>query len=114
MHCNCISQAILPRISLNFNLTMDELQTHFVFIDRLPHSDYLRLLSFSDVFLTTFPFGAGITSSDAISVSVPLVVYPQGVNVLSISYQQIIELGRHEESLPIRDMLADSISDYGK
>jgi hypothetical protein len=42
------------------------------------------------VFLNPFPFGAGITSSDAISVCVPIVVLPTHTAVLQLALAQVV------------------------
>ena len=41
------------------------------------------------VFLNTFPFGTGITSSEAIAVCIPVIVYPEETSVLHFSLAQI-------------------------
>lgn len=83
---------------------------HVIGIPRLSHDQYLRLLALSDVFLSPFPFGAGITSSDAISVCLPLVVFPEAVSVLQITLAQILRI---HESLS-QQMIARSLNDYGE
>merc|ERR1712023_235800 len=51
--------------------TMEELHKRILLVPRIPHFDYQQLISLSSVFLNTFPFGAGITSSEAIATCVP-------------------------------------------
>ena len=91
-------------------VTAEEFNKHFVFIDRVEHLDYLQLMSLSSVFLTTFPFGAGITSSDAISVCIPLVVLPGQINVLQFTVAQLLNLPQHLS----QQMIATDLTDFGK
>lgn len=41
------------------------------------------------MFLNTIPFGAGITSSEAISLCVPVIVYPNATSVLQLALAQV-------------------------
>ena len=43
----------------------------------------------SSVFLNTFPFGAGITTSEALSMCVPLVVLPDFVSTAQLALSQV-------------------------
>ena len=60
----------------------------------MAHADYLQLLSMTSVFLNTFPFGAGITSSEAISVCLPVVVLADTSSVLHLALAQVRKLGK--------------------
>jgi hypothetical protein len=73
--------------------TMEELHRRILLIPRIPHLDYQQLLSLSSVFLNTFPFGAGITSSEAIATCVPVVVDASRSSVLHLGLAQVRRLG---------------------
>ena len=52
----------------------------------------------SSVFLNTFPFGAGITSSEAIATCVPVVVDASRSSVLHLGLAQVRRLGEDFEA----------------
>ena len=85
-----------------------DLEARVVLIPRLSHPNYLQLLSLSSVFLNTFPFGAGITSSEAISVCVPVVVHAEVSSVLHLALAQVRRLGHRWET----QWVAHSVADY--
>ena len=82
----------LPRWT-KAGMTSHDLQHRLVLLPRLAHPEYLQLLSLASVFLNTFPFGAGITSSEALSVCVPVVVYAEMSSVLHLALAQVRKLG---------------------
>lgn len=80
----------------------DELiANRFVFVSRLPHIDYLGLLSLSSVFLNPIYFGSGITSSEALAVCVPVLTLPSYSSVLSFAEAQVRILGNELAKLLI-------------
>ena len=117
-------QDLVPRWKLSLNMSRDDMLRHFVFVPRLPHEEYLMLLSFLSVFLNTFPFGdyfvlllptnayllcvcvysclclhvifvwkgSGITSSDALSLCIPVVVLPAQTSFLHFAAAQVIAM----------------------
>ena len=85
---------LIKRWKKNWNITERDIYDKFFFLPRLDHGKYLRLLSYSAVFLNPFPFGSGITSSDAISVCVPLVLLPERISVLPFALSQVRALGQ--------------------
>lgn len=43
----------------------------------------------SSVFLNPFPYGSGVTSSEALGMGIPVVLYPDGISVLQIALSQV-------------------------
>ena len=99
----------------SMNMTRNNIMERFVFVDRMDHFEYLQLLSMrftndllahmdiairlifcsfngSSVFLNTAPFGAGITSSDALAVCVPVVVLPSHTPLYQMALGQVCML----------------------
>lgn len=105
---------ILPRLeSLNSQrFHINDLDDKLLFIDRMPHALFLRLLSFSNnmVFLTPFGIGAGITSSDALSVCTPIIVLPSLISNIQLTFAQVSQFN---ESLA-KEMIATNETDCGK
>jgi hypothetical protein len=91
--CVCLAalscQSLIPRWTFSLSMSEEQIHTRFLFLPRLPHPAYLQLLSYSAVFLNTFPFGSGITSSEALAMCVPVLVLPELVSVLQIAYAQV-------------------------
>jgi hypothetical protein len=80
---------ILPRWVTAFKMPSDEILQRFIFVPRLNHPDYLQLVAYGSVFLNTFPYGAGITSSEALALQLPIVTLPQEVTVLHMALAQV-------------------------
>lgn len=78
--------------------TLEELHRRILLVPRLHHFDYQQLISMSSVFLNTFPFGAGITSSEAIATCVPVVVDASRSSVLHLGLAQVRRLGEDFEA----------------
>jgi len=90
---------LVPRWTRTMNMTAEELQRRFVFIPRLAHRDYVTLLSMSSIFLNPFPFGSGITSSEALAMCVPVITLSEEISVLQFALAQIRALGADVEEL---------------
>ena len=89
--------------------TMEDLHRRILLVPRLHHFDYQQLISISSVFLNTFPFGAGITSSEAIAACVPVVVDASRSSVLHLGLAQIRRLGEDFDA----DLVArGNVEDY--
>ena len=86
-------KAVLPRLLVSPFSSLSELYDRFIFVPRLPHVEYLSLLSLTAVFLNPFPFGAGVTSSDAFSMCVPVVVMLGQSSVLNFAAAQVRAMG---------------------
>ena len=99
---------LVPRWRSTLRLTEEEIFDRFVFVPRLEHRQYLKLVSLSSVFLNTFPFGAGVTSSEAIALCVPVIVYAETSSVLHIALAQVRALGEPW----IARLLATSTQDF--
>jgi hypothetical protein len=93
-------------------LAQSQLENAIVWVPRLPHATYLRLLSLSDAFLGPIPFGSGVTSSDAIAVCVPPLVLPAATTVLQFTRAQVLEISKDVPAF--KSFIVDSIADYGK
>jgi hypothetical protein len=103
------SRHIIPRILANYpEISSDKLFNTFVFLPRLEHQHYLSVLSLISVFLNPFPFGSGVTSSDAISMCVPVVVSISKTSILHFAASQISMLGEDMQEL----LIVNSIEDY--
>lgn len=121
MNISTAEQLLLRHHSVN----NDVAHGHVLYIARLDHADYLRLLTMwyciamsihaflmivmcSDVFLNPFPFGGGITSSDALAACLPVVVLPRATSVLHIALAQVRAFGADLA----KRMVANSVDDY--
>ena len=105
-------QVLVHRWKIALNYTdVEELYTRFVFVPKLQHPDYLKFVSFTcghlavlyfpvrflfnffifyrTVFLNTFPFGAGVTTSEALSMCVPVLVLPDLVSTAQLALSQV-------------------------
>ena len=99
-------KSVIPRIlKLSSNSSIID---HFIFVPRLDHVDYLLVLSLSSIFLNTFPFGAGITSSEALALCIPVLVLPSQTAVLNFAYAQVTKLGNDISSW----FIAEDIKEY--
>jgi hypothetical protein len=88
------ARSIIPRLKYSLDIKDPEkIFEHFVFVPRSEHGDYLQLLSLLSVFLNTFPFGSGITSSEALSLCIPVIVAPGLNSVLPLAMHQVHMLG---------------------
>lgn len=103
------ARSIIPRLKYSLNIKDPEKIFHnFVFVPRNEHDDYLQLLSLLSVFLNTFPFGSGITSSEALSLCIPVIVAPGLNSVLPLAMHQVHMLGED-----LKDYLfAHDVSSY--
>ena len=99
---------LIPRWKKTLNLTEEQVYNHFVFVPRLEHRQYLHLVSLASIFLNTFPFGAGITSSEAIGLCIPVLVFAETSSVIHIALAQVRALGDHW----IKEFVASSLDEY--
>ena len=92
------ARSLIPRFRNHLHSNSSEdIYRNFVFVPRSGHLDYLHLLSLHSVFLNMFPFGSGITSSEALSLCVPVIVAVGLNSVLPLAMQQISMLGEDLE-----------------
>jgi len=82
-------RGVVPRLSLSPSLL-----GRLLFLPRMPHVEYLSLLSLSAVFLNPFPFGAGVTSSEALALCVPVLTFPARSAVLDFASAQLHQFGK--------------------
>jgi hypothetical protein len=52
---------------------------------------YIASCRHSTVFLNTFPFGAGITTSESLAMCVPVLVLPDLVSTVQLALSQVNE-----------------------
>lgn len=104
------TRSLLPRWEQSLGLHSDELHRKLVFVPRLAHDEYLKLVALSAVFLNTFPFGAGITSSEALGLCVPVVTLPAASSVLSLTLGQLRALGPYVAELCVVNSLDEYIT----
>mmetsp|Transcript_20574 Transcript_20574/g.29475 ORF Transcript_20574/g.29475 Transcript_20574/m.29475 type:complete len:739 (-) Transcript_20574:1119-3335(-) len=81
-------RAVLPRLSLS-----PSLERRLLFLPRMPHVEYLGVLSLSALFLNPFPFGGGVTSSEALALCVPVLTLPAKSAVLDFASAQLSQFG---------------------
>ena len=73
----------------NISYSYESFISRFLFVPRLDHHKYLFLMSsIADVFLITSPFSTGVTSSDAISLGIPVVVLKNSCQGIDIALGQ--------------------------
>ena len=89
-------------------MTEQEIYNRFIFMPRMPHVSYLKLSALTSVFLNTFPYGAGVTSSESFSVCVPAVTLPSKISVLQMTLAQIRTYGTEITQL----LVATDVDDY--
>lgn len=75
------------------------------FASRIPYADHLARLRRADLFLDTFPFGAGTTASDALWAGLPIVTRPGNALASRMAGSLLHAIG-----LP--ELVADSGDDY--
>lgn len=71
---------IVPRL-LQYSVSEGELFDRLLFVRRQTHAEYLMLTSLTSVFLNSFPYGAGVTSSEAIAMCIPVLALPDETSV---------------------------------
>ena len=76
----------------SLNISEERIYRSLMFVPRMENKEYLMLLSFVSVFLNPFPFGSGITSSDALSLCIPVVTLPSEISVLHFAMAQIVTM----------------------
>jgi hypothetical protein len=94
----------LPYIS---KLSQAQLRRYIIALPRIEHVDYLFLTGLSSVFLNPSPYGAGITSSDALGLCVPVVVFQLSATI-HFALAQIQTLGLQKL------LVAESIQEYAQ
>ena len=97
----------------DYNSERTKILHHIIFVPRLSHSQYLRVVSLSDVFLNPLPFGSGVTSSEAIAMCIPIVSIVDNdsnlSNIIHFVYAQI----KSFQSEALNELLfARNISEY--
>ncbi|CAM9109444.1 unnamed protein product, partial [Discosporangium mesarthrocarpum] len=96
------SKVHLPRWR---QLLSDSHLAQLVFVPYRPHSEMMALVAGCHVMLDTFPWGAGVTSLEALSLDVPVVTLPPKVSVLHFALGQVRALGL------VKELVASSTAD---
>ena len=79
--------------------------TRLCFATRVAPADYLARYQLADLFLDTFPFGAGTTGSDALWAGLPLLTYA-GRSFASRMAGSLLR------AVDLPELIADSLQDY--
>ena len=59
-----------------FQRTVGDVVDRILFVPRMPHADYLNLVTMGDVLLDPRPYGSGVTAYDGFSLGKPIVTFP--------------------------------------
>ena len=103
------ARSIIPRLLKQLNSSNEnDIYRNFVFLPRAEHKKYINMLLLSSIFLNPFPFGSGITSSEALATCLPVVVLTSHSSILPIAMSQVKSLGREIEDL----LLVDTMQEY--
>ncbi len=84
----------------------EDMLNRILFVRRMPREDLMGLLGLCKVMLGTFPWGEGVTSFEAFSVALPVVILPEKVTVEQLTLGQIRTMGLE------RELVAQSAQDY--
>lgn len=75
------------------SVTLEEFSSrHFLCLSRISHLNYLQLMGLSSIFINHLPFGSGMTSAEAISMCVPVVIWRKQLSVLQFAHSQLTQL----------------------
>ncbi|CAM9554800.1 unnamed protein product, partial [Laminaria digitata] len=86
----CRTQVHLPRWERTLG---PDLIQRLIFLPPLQYPDMLTIVAHCRVMLDTFPWGAGVTSMEALSAGVPVVTLPARISVLNLAAGQLTKLG---------------------
>ncbi len=91
----------------------EEMMERVKFLKRVPRNVFLEMLRLSSVVLHPFPFGGSKTSSDALLMGTPIVVYPQVYLRGRMAQGFYYELSRWVDNVSFMECcLASSEADY--
>lgn len=102
---NSLSSAWRERILERWQKTLPDFIDRIVFINGLPHKQYLQLLQSGDVMLDPIHFGGGNTSLEAFAMGTPVVTYPGEYT------KSRLTLGFYHK-MEITDCIANSPEEY--
>jgi len=86
----------------------DDMLSRLVFVKRMPRYELLQMLGLCRAFLGTFPWGEGVTSFEALSMDLPVVVLPAFITVEQLALGQLRMLGID------KTLAASSVEEYVK
>jgi predicted O-linked N-acetylglucosamine transferase (SPINDLY family) len=95
------------RLRRRFAETLGPVAGRVVFVPRLDHDDYMRLLALADVSLDSFPFSGGNTTYQALAMGTPVVTLPGDYLRGRLSLAILCELG-------VTECVAMDGEDYAK
>lgn len=96
---------LISRISKRFHLTDDE-KNRFTFLQFQKSDYYYSLIKQADVVLDPFgSLGGGITSLEILYFHVPIVTFPRGMNVISITSSLYRALNISDSEVSIKDLI---------
>ena len=99
------ARAIFDRMKRSGSFEGDMLK-RVVFVRRMERGDLIALLSLCDAFLGTYPWGEGVTSLEALSVNLPVVLLPGKITVEQLALGQLRAIGIESK------LSARNVSDY--
>jgi predicted O-linked N-acetylglucosamine transferase (SPINDLY family) len=88
-----------------FRRTMGDVLERVLFMEPMPHAEYLSLVAVADVLLDPRPYGGGVTSYDGFSLGKPIVTFPTQY------HRSRYALG-HYRKMGILDCVASSAEEY--
>jgi predicted O-linked N-acetylglucosamine transferase (SPINDLY family) len=84
----------------------DDMLSRIKYVPRMPRDELMSLLDLCAAMLGTFPWGDGVTTFEALSRGLPVVVLPQAITVEQLSLGQIRTIGMEDV------MVAASVEEY--
>ncbi len=93
------------QLQARFAASIPDMKDRIVFLPRVPHEQYLRLLSLADVVLDPPYYSCGHTGYDALGLGLPMVTWPSRYNVGRYVLGYYRRLG-------MMDLIADSPEHY--
>ncbi len=101
------------KYNTDYNVERSKILNHIIFVPRLSHSQYLRVVSLSDVFLNPIPFGSGITSSEAIAMCIPIIsIVDNNSNLSNIIHFVYAQIKSFQSEALNKLLFARNISEY--
>lgn len=101
------------RYNTNYDDERNKILEHIIFVPRLSHSQYLRVVALSDVFLNPIPFGSGITSSEAIAMCIPIIsIIDNDTNLSNIIHFVYAQINSFQSDALNKLLFAKNINEF--